>query len=77
MMDECSEDAHSRLLQPPLCLCRNNRLAPSTVPGTDGQLQIMTAIHDGFHTTSATVGPIMTNCTYIGAGGAPPAGRTF
>ena len=39
------------------------------MPGTDGQLQIMTSIHDGFHTTSASVGPIMTNCTYIGAGG--------
>ena len=49
-------------------LRRNNNLAPSPVPGADGNYQLMTSIHDGFHTTSPTIGPIINNCSFIGAG---------
>jgi hypothetical protein len=48
--------------------CRNINVAPSTVPGSDGQLPLMSSIHDGIHSTSANTGPHVQNCSFVGIG---------
>ncbi|KAK9907981.1 hypothetical protein WJX75_000985 [Coccomyxa subellipsoidea] len=54
-------------------------LAPSNVLGSDGQLPLMSSIHDGLHSSSGKVGPTINNCQFISTGddGVAIHGRFF
>lgn len=41
---------------------------PRPERGPDGQMPLMSAIHDGYHCTSGKAGPVISNCTFAGAG---------
>ncbi|BDA44754.1 hypothetical protein COCOBI_06-2320 [Coccomyxa sp. Obi] len=43
-------------------------LIPDPTPGPDGQLPLMSAIHDGYHSTSGKAGPIISSSQFVGAG---------
>lgn len=52
-------------------LLRRVALTPDPTPGPDGQLPLMSAIHDGYHSTSGKAGPIISSSRFVGAGKSP------